>query len=195
MNPSNSDTATMVFDLQGTSRFEVDRKKLLEAHIRDIYGSGVSSEEDEGTISGGPKNGKLSVAPNNLTQEDFPDIPERIGIDELPSRQVFLTSKKWEGYVVSKGRDSFFARLRDLSSPENVEEEAELPISDVSPDDMPLLGEGAPFIFSVGYRITNYGSRERCSRIRFRRLPKWSADEILDGYEKAKAIVNRFKIE
>lgn len=114
----------------------------------------------------------------------------------LPPQSRFLTSQKWEGTVISVGEETFFARLRDLTDRVTKDEdEAELPTRDVSPDDMELFKTGAQFYFSVGYRISEYGNYERSSRIRFRRLPRWSPNEVISAFERAKAIVKRFLIE
>lgn len=108
---------------------------------------------------------------------------------------TFLASKKWEGVVLSIGEETFMARLSGLASKTTVEEEAELPISDVTEDDRELLQEGAFFFFSVGYITRPYGTRERSSRIRFRRLPVWSPDEILDANIRAKSILKNLGAE
>jgi len=115
---------------------------------------------------------------------------------QSPPQSRFITSQKWEGTVAAIAEDTFIAKLRDLTNRTSTEqEEAELPKGDISPDDLELFKVGAHFYFSVGYRISESGSYERSSRIRFRRLPQWSANEIVGAFQRAKEIVKRFLIE
>lgn len=115
---------------------------------------------------------------------------------EQGSQARFLASQKWEGEVISKSEETFIARLADITNPTAVpEEEAELPISDVSPEDLSLFEVGAHFYFSIGYHISQSGSYERSSVIRFRRLPKWSENQILNAYQRAEEKLRSFRVE
>lgn len=84
--------------------------------------------------------------------------------------------QKWEGTVLAMGKDSFIARLHDLTS-QNAEEEAEFPLEEVSEEDKQLLVQGALFYWDIGYR-DNFGQRERISSIRFQRMPAWRVKDL-----------------
>lgn len=124
-------------------------------------------------------------------------LPEEAWRLHSATTQRFITSKKWEGVVNKIDTDSgiFFAQLNELNAENIIEEDAELPINDVAEDDLELFKEGAIFFFSVGYRISEAGTHERSSRIRFQRLPKWKEDDIIDAHNKAKEIISKIKLE
>jgi hypothetical protein len=51
-----------------------------------------------------------------------------------------------------------------------------------------LMASGAVFYWSVGYRETLWGQRERVSAIRFRRLPAWTTSDLDEVRRKAKQL-------
>jgi hypothetical protein len=69
-------------------------------------------------------------------------------------------------------------RLIDKTSP-HVEEEAEIPLVEVSPRDLPFVKDGSVFYWSIGYHDDQHGQRTRQSIIIFRRLPAWTPDDLL----------------
>jgi hypothetical protein len=99
-----------------------------------------------------------------------------------PAKERFVALQRWEGIVTECRTETFLARLSDLTA-DGVEEEIELPLSDIAEEDLSLVALGAVFYWSIGYRIDAGGQRWRASTLRFRRLPVWSAAEI----EQAKA--------
>jgi hypothetical protein len=58
------------------------------------------------------------------------------------------------------------------------EEEAEIPLEELSPHDLPLVRAGAVFYWTIGYRDSVTGQRTRQSSIVFRRLPAWTDREL-----------------
>jgi hypothetical protein len=96
----------------------------------------------------------------------------------------FQVLQKWEGIVLDVRRTSFVARLIDLVGNEP-DQEAELPIGELSPRDRKRLIPGALFYWYIGYRDELSGDRERSSRLRFRRLPPPSEPEIARAREAA----------
>jgi hypothetical protein len=99
----------------------------------------------------------------------------------------FLVAQKWEGAVTAVEGDYFIARLTDLTAG-TAQEEVELPLEEVSDDDRPLVEVGAVFYWSIGYDVARGGQRTRASRIRFRRLPAWTAKELAEAKERAKKL-------
>lgn len=102
----------------------------------------------------------------------------------------FIPLQKWEGVVLEVGPETFSARLADLtrSSPE---EEAEFPVDEISNADWALLQPGGVFYWTIGYSNDRFGQRKRESRIRFRRLPAWTAEEIEGARREADDIAKR----
>jgi hypothetical protein len=89
--------------------------------------------------------------------------------------------------VIEISKDHIIAQLMDLNLPGN-EEIAEIPIEEISSSDHDLLREGAVFYWTIGYRDSTSGQRERISIIRFRRLPMWTEKEILRAKESGERI-------
>ncbi len=85
--------------------------------------------------------------------------------------------QKWEGWVVSVEEESFKCHLQDLTDIDNPREEAIIPFSEVSREDLDLISEGAVFYWYIGYEDSPKG-RTRFSFIRFRRLPAWSKSDF-----------------
>ena len=128
--------------------------------------------------------------------EDYPNIlyfplkdKEPIALaPRIRNRQrTFTSSQKWEGYVIELYKDSFLARITDLSG-KYPDEELEIELKAISPDDRSLLQTGAVFNWHIGYE-TEHGTTKRSSIIRFRRLPIWTESDI----EKAKALEEELK--
>lgn len=84
----------------------------------------------------------------------------------------------WECAVERVGTSTFTATMRSLRDPEDSEKEAEIPIDEVSPDDLELLEPGAVFYWSIGYDTTPGGTRRRFSQLKFRRLPAWTKKDL-----------------
>jgi hypothetical protein len=88
--------------------------------------------------------------------------------EESTSRFELLT--EWNGVVAAVKEATFIADLVDKTG-EQPAVEIEIPIEDVPRDDLELVTPAGVFVWSIGYRDTDSGSRVRESRIRFRRLP------------------------
>jgi len=101
-----------------------------------------------------------------------------------------MALQKWEGVVVDVQPEAFLARVSDLTH-QNMDEEAELPIAEVSEADRALVREGAVFYWTIGYLDDRYGQRQRASRIRFRRLPAWTDEEIDSARREADALAQQ----
>lgn len=101
------------------------------------------------------------------------NIPRKIS--ETNQRETFEALQDWEGLVETIETDMFTARLRDRTRDERIASETvQLPICDVSADDLELLRPGAIFYLTIG-RVTHVNGRvQRMSRIVFRRLPAWT---------------------
>jgi len=85
--------------------------------------------------------------------------------------------QKWEGIVLELKEDRIIARLTNLDNPLQ-EDEAEIPLSELEPEDLNLIQPGSVFYWNIGYLDTGKGQRLRTSLIRFRRIPYITKKQI-----------------
>lgn len=85
--------------------------------------------------------------------------------------------QQWEGVVSEVYDDYFVASLRDRERL-TPDEYAEIFLSEVSEEDLPLVRPGNVFYWNIGYYDSPDGQRRRSSAIRFRRLPVWTKQEV-----------------
>jgi hypothetical protein len=93
--------------------------------------------------------------------------------------------QQWVGRVERVERDRFVALLQDRTTLQNPPEQVELEFTEVSPADLPLLSVGATFYWSIGYRDTAEGQRERISTVRFARQSRLSKTDVKRIFEQA----------
>ena len=103
--------------------------------------------------------------------------------DKLPKptelRYSFSILQEWEGYVVSISKDTFTARLVDVTRNCSMEdEEADFPIADLEDNDRTRIHTGAIFRWIIGYHRSAGGTKDRTSRIVLRNLPSWTKAEL-----------------
>ena len=138
-----------------------------------------------------------SSQPPPLILNKFPQVQlsgqERVSYQDalvrLPSLRVskwkVIVLQRWVGRVEFVKNDTFCAFLVDAMNSGNPAEEVELECREVSESDRPLLAEGATFYWSIGYRDTQEGQRERISTIRFARQPRLSEVDQKQIFEEA----------
>jgi hypothetical protein len=85
--------------------------------------------------------------------------------------------QQWECVVRSVSTDEMLAVMYDLNDPSKPEEEAPFPLEEVPDSDRAFVEPGAVFYWSIGYRTSATGQKDRISQIRFRRLPPLTATE------------------
>lgn len=107
----------------------------------------------------------------------------------------FIAEQEWEGEVISISEDKFIARLYDLTHTEKTttQEESEFETREISESDLSLLKEGAIFRWSLGFSRSISGTRERTSRLVFRRLPAWTRKEIMDSRAEAENLLSQIE--
>jgi hypothetical protein len=109
-----------------------------------------------------------SVQGQATTQRD--DVLVRLpSLREAEWRITVL--QRWVGRVQRVGSNKFLAIITDATNPHHPPENVKLDIDEVSGSDRALLCEGAAFYWSIGYRDTIGGQRERISALRFVRQP------------------------
>lgn len=168
---------------------------------REVLSKETIAEKSEwvgGRLAGASKGAPDSLGAGNTllgsTDRLSREISERIiaPVIEWQAADVntsFIPLNRWEGSVIELHEDegTFLARIEDRTA-DSPPEIAELPLDDVDESDRKLLGEGAVFYWTVGYRIDEHGGRARTSTLRFQRLPGWSAEEIEASRERAKGL-------
>jgi len=101
-------------------------------------------------------------------------------------------SHHWEGVVVAIGNETFVATLRSLHSTSEVEQEAEIPLEEISEDDHELVTPGAVFYWTIGHGTSPGGTVRRFSQIKFRRLPTWNNRTLRRVDERARELFQMF---
>ena len=109
----------------------------------------------------------------------------RLQTSRVPHRQ-FQVLQQFEGVVLEVHRDAFEAQLSDMTDPGKAEEFADLPVSEISPPDRPLLVPGCIFYWILGYETRAGGQITRVSEIRLRRSPPWSRRAVEAARAKAR---------
>ncbi len=106
----------------------------------------------------------------------------------------FRLLQMWEGRVLSidTEKNEFSAVISDKTNTVFPDEQLTLSVEEVSRNDLQLLQEGAVFYWSIGYADYPGRPRTRESRIRFRRLPKWTHRELKKAREKGAELAEIF---
>ena len=95
--------------------------------------------------------------------------------EDRPRTTTFYARQEWEGYVVAIDGAEFTARLVDLTAGASYEEEeAQIPLDEVSEADVAKMQTGSIFRWVIGIRRLPTGQKERVSLIVFRELPAMS---------------------
>ena len=117
----------------------------------------------------------------------FQDSPQGPDGERRETSEEVL--QEWEGVVESVEKETFTASMRDLTAGEAYPGEvAELPVEDVSDDDMELLETGAVFYLTVGRSVRPNGQQERFGRMVFRRLPLFTPSDFSRAEERARRL-------
>ena len=110
-----------------------------------------------------------------------PRAPRRV-----PSA-TFHALQEWEGYVVDVGAADFVARLVDLTAgSSHEEEEAVIPLTELSDTDADRMRNGSIFRWVIGYERSASGTKKRVSQIVFRDLPRMTRADLREGREWAR---------
>ena len=117
---------------------------------------------------------------------DFPDLAQ---VSRTLPQVSFHLLQEWEGYVIEIGEDDFTVRLLDLTAgSSHEEEEAVIPLSEISEDDLKRLHLGSIFRWVIGYERSASGTKRRVSQIVFRDLPVVTKQDIAEGEEWARRV-------
>ena len=110
-------------------------------------------------------------------------------------RATFHALQEWEGYVLEILGDEFVVRLVDLTAgSSHEEEEATIPLAEISDDDAAKLRVGAIFRWVIGYERAPSGTKRRVSQIVFRDLPRLTERDLQRGREWAHETIRALKL-
>ncbi|MEN6434128.1 MAG: hypothetical protein WA096_01460 [Smithella sp.] len=108
----------------------------------------------------------------------------------------FSVLQEWEGYVVSISKDTFTARLVDVTRNRSLEEEeVDLPLDDLEDADRRRISPGAIFRWVIGYNRSPGGTKDRASRIKLRDMPFWTKKEIANNRHEAAEWASQLNVE
>lgn len=151
--------------------------EIAEFTLKDMVANGAKRLKvaEEGLFETGikPTNKMSLLANREIVDSDL--IPSVITLgDAFQSRVVgkrsMHTLQEWEGFVETVEEDGFVARLKDLTSPKQSVETAEIPSSVVDREDRNRIAPGAVFRMTVGVAVTDHGNRINDAVIYFRRF-------------------------
>jgi hypothetical protein len=120
---------------------------------------------------------------------------------QMAKQKTVRPIAEWQGYVTRIEREDgrFFASMDGIfgAAVKGKKHDAVIPLSEVSPEDLDLVREGAYFRLSVAYAITRggTGTSKRQSTLVFRRLPAYRADELENLRDLAGELVRGIRLE
>lgn len=135
----------------------------------------------------------LMVQQLELRHDDTGQLGSPLVMRRNPDHSVtrFAELESWVGVVLSVEEDAFVAELQS-NKPDTHPEEAEFGFDEVGDYDRDLVTEGSIFYWTIGYRQEGSGPRRRTSMLVFRRLPAYSASELVAARDRARALKREF---
>ena len=174
----------------GVSRVKLYQDIASNLKSDDIYQ--YQSNEQSATRQGVMANEATTLKVSQL-ENVFPIISQ-FGLSR-ESKNSFSTLQEWEGHVVHISGDSFTAYLQDLTDRSAKEEEATFPLDELNDCDRKRIEIGSIFRWTIGYRRSEWGTKERVSKIILRDLPVWTLKELDRNAKEAAILVEQFRIE
>jgi hypothetical protein len=107
-------------------------------------------------------------------------------LEPIKEQESFIQIAKWQGRIVAVSIEegTFVAQLKSYSNPTLIEQ-AEFDMDDVAETEQKLVSVGAIFYWTIGYKRTKNGGREKVSIIIMRRTPALSVDKpAIEGADK-----------
>lgn len=159
---------------------------VLKHGPNGTLGTGAShTDTNAGTSM--PSDGRWQRAADLARIVNLPTLPRRTPVATLHALQ------EWEGYVVEVGETDFVAHLTDLTAgADREEEEAVIPIAELSDDDAGKMREGSVFRWVIGYERSPAGTKKRVSQIVFRDLPAMTEADLRAGGAWARETIQSF---
>ena len=155
--------------------------KLPEGRLPSICSLQEGSLDDKGNIP---------YATTSPAQVRRVNMSFRSSTKPEPRVTQFVLEQQFDGVVISIDplARSFIARLVDRTS-NWAEEEAEIELDEISPDDHPLIVPGALFTWDIGREQDKSKQVRRVSSIRFRRFFRFCQSDIERAHENAERML------
>ena len=162
----------------------------LENFVRNVDVVGrvaLTRGTDTQTTTPNDPNARASaLAPSAGRRQDEEDLSWIVDFPQpLPLPHpgaTFHALQEWEGYVLEIGESDFVARLIDVTAGSaQEEEEAVIPLVELSNEDSAKMKPGSIFRWVIGYERTVAGTKRRVSQIVFRDLPAITRIDLRDG--------------
>ena len=109
-------------------------------------------------------------------------------------RAILHALQEWEGYVVEMDSRELVARLVDLTAGStHEEEEAVIPMAEISECDVSAVRVGSIFRWVIGYERSPSGMKKRVSQIVFRDLPRMTERDFREARSWAHETLQAFQ--
>ena len=172
------------FEEPGNFDRNATQQPLIQ-NLDDAFLSGVAHEVDARTMGVSDIGEGGATQPTSASRQqqnhDFASVLE-LRAPEPWSAGTFHALQEWEGYVVAIRDKDFVVRLLDLTSGStNEEEEADIPLAEISGQDSAKIRPGSVFRWVIGYERSAAGTKRRVSEIVFRDVPEITETDLRAG--------------
>ena len=198
MHAGNPSTATQIVPASGRRvNSDADAAQDPFRNANEAVHSASRHRTDALTTAVRDRDGKAETLPA------FPDREQDGGglaniVPLLPPRPPAATLhalQEWEGYVIEIDATDFTARLVDLTAgASHEEEEAVIPLAEISDDDAGRMRAGSIFRWVIGYERSAAGTKKRVSHIVFRDLPAITKADLRDGEAWAREMMRSLEL-
>lgn len=136
----------------------------------------------------------LDTAVNNYMEE--PTLPQTtFQVKTVQPPQTLLA--EWNGAVLSVKDHFFIAALKGIAGEgvQGEEEDAEIPLSDVSEFEKDLLQPGNMFRLCVFSEVLKNGQPRRYTQVTFRRLPAYRSKDLEAASQRVDELYSSIRVE
>ena len=154
-----------------------------------------NSGESHGPVGTGKGNLSVSLheAQSGIGAVSVVNAPPKLS--QATAAATFHALQEWEGHVLEISGNEFVAALVDLTAGTSHEdEEAIIPLTEISDNDAAMLRVGAIFRWVIGYERSRSGTKKRVSQIVFRDLPRITDRDLQQGKEWARETRRAFEL-
>ena len=194
--PSSFDTAPTTEDLFQNAD-EAVRLALLHERRTALTVSADDREVASQPVSAFREQNEENLSRLTFREQNEENLSRILAFPQMRTRRAPAVTlhalQEWEGYVLEISATDFVAHLIDLTvgSPQE-EEEAVIPLTEISDDDVVKIRKGSIFRWVIGYERSVAGTKKRVSQIVFRDLPAMTKSDLQDGRAWADQISESF---
>ena len=197
-------TATQRADQHGNRGSSADIDFTLEDQVRNAndvvnFASPVRANAAPVATGASEPKAKAATLPEFIDQAGVAMDLSQIASLSTPaggqSQSTLHALQEWEGYVVAIRDTDFLARLADLTAGSPYEEEeADIPLDEISDYDAARIRVGSIFRWVIGYERSTMGTKRRVSQIVFRDLPAMTKADLRDGAAWAREVTRSLNL-